>query len=59
MARHPIQSAIFGIFDDIRRARKAQTTYSRLSLQSDSALAARGLRREDLAAYSFNQAYND
>jgi len=59
MARHSIQSSISDFFGDIGRARKAQATYSRLSMQSDAALAARGLRREDLASYSFKNAFGE
>ncbi|UJQ94089.1 hypothetical protein [Mariluticola halotolerans] len=58
MSHHPIH-AIADFFGDIGRARKAQATYSRLSQQSDAALAARGLRREDLPAYSYKSAFGE
>lgn len=46
-------SGIATFFGDLARASEAAATYQRLSNLSDSALAKRGLKREDLARHVF------
>lgn len=58
MANNRVIDSISGFFGDVGRARKATNLYTELSGMSDSALRARGLNRESLAAYAFNRAFD-
>ena len=57
MAKRSILTSIGDIFGDIRRANHATATYERLSAMSDERLAARGLKRGDIAAAAFETAF--
>lgn len=59
MARNGFMTSLGGFLGDIGRAQKANTLYSNLSLLSDDALAARGLKRDDLPSYAFKRAFGE
>lgn len=59
MGRNRVFDSISGFFGDVGRARNASNLYNELSSLSDATLNARGLKRENLASYAFNKAFDE
>jgi hypothetical protein len=55
--KNSVLSRIGELFGDLGRSRAARDTYLRLDALSDRALAARGLKRTDLAAKAVTDAF--
>ena len=55
--RNSFLNSISGFFGDVARANEAARTYDRLSAMSDVSLAARGLKRGNLAAAAYSAAF--
>ena len=52
-----IFTQIGNFFGDLQRAHAATRAYERLSALSDERLAARGLKRTDIVAVAFDEAF--
>ncbi|RUT30310.1 hypothetical protein EMQ25_13450 [Arsenicitalea aurantiaca] len=59
MARTGFINNVSTFFGDIGRARRAAYTFERLNAMSDGALAARGMRRDELASVAYKQAFGE
>lgn len=57
MKRNSVINAVVDLLGDIGRARHASVTYRELSSLSDASLAAKGIKREEIASAAFRKAF--
>ncbi|MCD7058577.1 hypothetical protein [Pelagibacterium xiamenense] len=57
MARNSFLGGVADFFGDIGRARAASALYNDLSVLSDASLKARGLKRDEIAAYAYKKSF--
>lgn len=59
MKRNSVIGVIANFMGDIGRARHASVTYRELSSLSDASLAAKGIKRDEIAFAAFSKAFPD